>query len=44
MEVPIRRLGQPADIAAAALFLLSDAAGYITAQSLFVDGGRSFCK
>ena len=43
-EVPLRRLGQPADIAAATLFLLSDAAGYITAQSLYVDGGRTFCK
>lgn len=43
-EVPLRRLGRPADIAAAAVFLLSDAASYITAQSLYVDGGRSFCK
>lgn len=43
-EVPLKRLGKPADIAAAAVFLLSDAASYITAQSLFVDGGRTFCK
>ncbi|MBE6364494.1 MAG: SDR family oxidoreductase [Lentisphaerae bacterium] len=43
-EVPLRRLGQVQDIANAALFLLSDEASYITAQSLFVDGGRTFCK
>jgi len=43
-EVPLRRLGQPDDIAYAVVFLLSDYAGYITGQSLFVDGGRTFCK
>ena len=43
-EVPLRRLGQPEDISNAALFLLSDLASYVTGQSLFVDGGRTFCK
>lgn len=43
-EVPLGRLGRVEDISNAALFLLSDQASYITAQSLFVDGGRSFCK
>jgi len=33
-----------ANRAHAALFLLSDLASYITAQSLYVDGGRTFCK
>lgn len=43
-EVPLRRLGQPEDIAHAMIFLLSDRAAYITGQSLYVDGGRTFCK
>ena len=36
---PIRRIGAPADIAAAAAFLCSDEASYITGQTLYVDGG-----
>ncbi|MGW6278637.1 SDR family oxidoreductase [Kribbella sp. NPDC055071] len=37
--IPLGRVGQPADIADAVLFLLSDAAAYITGQSLTIDGG-----
>jgi len=37
--VPMRRLGQPADVAAAVAFLASDGAGYITGQTLSVSGG-----
>ncbi|MGN6252976.1 MAG: SDR family NAD(P)-dependent oxidoreductase [Marmoricola sp.] len=36
---PIKRVGYPADIAAAAAFLCSDEASYITGQTLYVDGG-----
>ncbi|GHG78001.1 SDR family oxidoreductase [Streptomyces griseocarneus] len=36
---PLGRLGVPEDIGGAAAFLLSDAAGWITGQTLVVDGG-----
>ena len=36
---PVRRVGEPADIAAAVTFLASDEASYITGQTLYVDGG-----
>ena len=39
--VPMRRFGTPAEIAAAIAFMLSDDAGFITGQTLFVDGGAS---
>lgn len=39
--IPLRRLGQPAEIGATALFLASDLASYITGQSIVVDGGQT---
>jgi NAD(P)-dependent dehydrogenase (short-subunit alcohol dehydrogenase family) len=36
---PLKRLGVPGDIAGAVAFLLSDAAGWITGQTLVLDGG-----
>lgn len=38
-ETPLGRIGTPADVAAAAMFLASDAASFITGQCLGVDGG-----
>ena len=38
-QVPLGRIGTPDDVAAAALFLCSDEAGYITGQVLRVNGG-----
>lgn len=39
--VPIGRIGEPQDCAGAAVLLASEAGGYITGQSIFVDGGMS---
>lgn len=39
-HIPMDRMGAPADVAAAVAFLASEAAGYITGQSLVVDGGQ----
>ena len=38
-RIPLGRIGQPQDIAAAVAFLLSDDAGYMTGQSIAVNGG-----
>lgn len=36
---PVGRVGQPEDVAAGVLFLLSDEADYVTATQLDIDGG-----
>jgi len=41
-EIPAGRLGRPEDVVHAVLFLLSDGAGFITGQTLRVDGGVNF--
>jgi len=40
-NTPLRRIGQPEDVADVVVFLASDAARFITGQTVFVDGGLS---
>ena len=39
--IPNQRIGQPADIGKAAVWLASDDSDYITGASIFIDGGMT---
>ena len=41
MTYPLRRYGEPRDIALAAVYLLSDASSWMTGHSLIIDGGKT---
>jgi NAD(P)-dependent dehydrogenase (short-subunit alcohol dehydrogenase family) len=39
-RTPMKRLGEPGEIAEVVAFLLSDAASYLTGEIVYADGGR----
>lgn len=41
-QIPLRKMGEPNDIAAAVLYLASDGAKYVTGQCLSVNGGNTY--
>ena len=41
-QIPLNRLGQPADVAGVAVFLASDDAAYVTGSTYYVDGGLTW--
>lgn len=42
-RTPVRRIGEPEDIAGIAVFLASRASAYVTGQTLVADGGETIC-
>ena len=42
-RTPVRRIGEPNDIAGVAVFLASQAGAYVTGQTLVADGGETIC-
>ena len=41
-QIPLKRLGQPGDVASVAVFLASDEAAYVTGSTYYVDGGLTW--
>ena len=42
-KIPVGRAGKPEEIGQLAVYLCSEAAGYITGTDIFIDGGWTAC-
>jgi len=42
-KTPLRRIGDPVDIAGLAVFLSTKASAYVTGQTIVADGGETIC-
>ena len=42
-RIPLRRIGLPEDMAGLCVFLASEASGYVTGQTITIDGGWTIC-
>ena len=40
-KIPLKRIGEPEDIARMVVVLVSDVASYVTGRTIFVDGGMT---
>ncbi|MBK8204434.1 MAG: SDR family oxidoreductase [Bdellovibrionales bacterium] len=40
-RIPMKRIGQPSEVAGAFVYLASEASSYVTGQNIVVDGGYS---
>jgi NAD(P)-dependent dehydrogenase (short-subunit alcohol dehydrogenase family) len=43
-QIPLQRIGEPADVGAAVAFLASDQASWVTGETFVIDGGQRLVR